>query len=88
MPRSRHGQAGGPAAGEAVGVNVHFTRARPSGAVVDDLAAAGLQVERVLQALNVVSGTVAPDRFDRLASVDGVSSVERDHVVHMAARPA
>jgi hypothetical protein len=71
-----------------VGVNVRMSRSRPSTAVVDDLQAAGLHVERVLQTLNVVSGTVPADRFDRLSAVDGVTSVERDHVVHMAARPA
>lgn len=64
-----------------VGVNVRMGQLRPREDVVADLRAAGLQVERVLASIDVVSGTVAADGFDRLAGVDGVTAVERDQSV-------
>ena len=71
---------------QAVGVNVRVSGSRPCSAVADDLAAAGLHVERVLASLHVVSGTVAADRLDRLSAVDGVTAVEPDHPVSPAVR--
>lgn len=76
------------AASPGVGVNVRLSALRPRGDVVADLRAAGLQVERVLQSIGVVSGTVRADGLERLAGIDGVTSVERDRPVSVSTRPA
>lgn len=72
----------------AVGVNVRLGPLRPGDDVVSDLRAAGLQVERVLVSIGVVSGTAPADGLERLAGVAGVTSVERDRGVSAGARPA
>lgn len=81
-------RAAAGAAAPDVGVNVRLGRARPGNEVVADLRAAGLQVERVLRSIGVVSGTAPADGLERLAGVDGVTSVERDRGVSAVARPA
>ncbi len=68
----------------SVGVLVHVDRSRCGEAVVDDLAAAGMRVERVLGRLGVVSGTVPPARLAGLGDVPGVTAVERDREVRPA----
>ncbi|MEO6083974.1 MAG: hypothetical protein ABIQ18_12815 [Umezawaea sp.] len=54
-------------------------------AVVADLAAAGLVVDDVLEALGMVTGSVAPSSFRALSAVAGVVGVERQRTV--GARP-
>ena len=66
----------------SIGVLVRVDRA-PDG-VVSDLAAAGMQVERVMRRLGVVSGTVASERLAGLGAVEGVTAVERDREVRTA----
>ena len=75
------------AAAPSVGVNVRMDDVRTRADVVDDLRAAGLHVERVLQRLGVVCGTAPADGLERLARVAGVTAVERDHGVSTAVRP-
>jgi hypothetical protein len=50
-------------------------------AVVADLATAGLVVDDVLEALGMVTGSVAPSSFRALSAVAGVAEVERQRVV-------
>ena len=50
-------------------------------AVVADLATAGLVVDDVLEALGMVTGSVAPASFRALSAVAGVAEVERQRVV-------
>jgi hypothetical protein len=50
-------------------------------AVVADLAAAGLVVDDVLEALGMVTGSVAPASFRALSAVAGVAEVERQRMV-------
>jgi BioD-like phosphotransacetylase family protein len=68
----------------AVGVNVLLERGYKQGDVVDELAAHGLVVRRVLRRLNVVSGNVAPDRLKELSEVAGVRAVEVDRATSAA----
>jgi hypothetical protein len=53
-------------------------------AVVADLAAAGLVVDDVLEALGMVTGSVAPSSFPALSAVVGVAGVERQRTVDVA----
>jgi hypothetical protein len=64
-----------------VPVLVRMDRARQRGDVVQDLAAAGLEIGRVMARLGVVSGRVAPDAVAALEAVPGVSAVEREQTV-------
>jgi hypothetical protein len=50
-------------------------------AVVADLAAAGLVVDDVLEALGMVTGSAAPSSFRALSAVAGVAGVERQRTV-------
>jgi len=45
--------------------------------------AVGLSDASPLAALHLVLGTIAADRIDALAKVAGVSSVERQRVIHL-----
>ena len=67
-----------------VGVLVRVDPSRPRDAVASDLAAAGMQVERVLGRLGVVSGTVPAAQLASLGGVPGVTAVERDTEVRTA----
>jgi hypothetical protein len=51
--------------------------------VVAGLRAAGLQVERVLEPVGVVTGSVDPGRRTALAAVPGVAAVEDDRTVRL-----
>ncbi|HVM26353.1 MAG TPA: hypothetical protein VM433_01615, partial [Mycobacteriales bacterium] len=62
---------------DRVDVLIRMDRARSREQVVQELTAAGLQVERVMSRVGVVSGSVAPEALDGLGQVPGVSSVER-----------
>ena len=68
----------------AVGVLVRLDRSRSGDAVLHDLAAAGMQVERVLRRVGVVSGTVPASRLAGLGGVAGVTAVEHDTEVRTA----
>ncbi|WP_433270587.1 hypothetical protein ACQPZF_10195 [Actinosynnema sp. CS-041913] len=52
-------------------------------AVVADLREAGLVVDDVLEALGMVTGSVAPEAIRSLKAVPGVADVERQRVVHL-----
>ena len=67
---------------QSIGVLVRVDRTRDR--VVQDLTAAGMQVERVVRRLGVVSGTVPTERFAGLGHIEGVTAVERDREVHTA----
>jgi hypothetical protein len=53
--------------------------------VVDHLTRAGLHVERVLDAIGVVTGSVQADAAPELRTVPGVESVEPDRTVEAQA---
>lgn len=65
-------------------VLVRVDRSLSSEAVVQGLTAAGMQVERVLRRLGVVSGTVASAQLEGLGGVAGVTAVEREQEVRSA----
>lgn len=67
----------------AVGVLVRVDRSL-LGPAVEELTAAGMQVERVLARLGVVSGTVPLGQLAGLGGVAGVTAVERDVEVRSA----
>ncbi len=50
--------------------------------VVAGLREAGLVVDDVLEALGMVTGSVAPEAIRSLKAVPGVSDVEKQRVVH------
>jgi hypothetical protein len=50
-------------------------------AVVADLTTAGLVVDDVLEALGMVTGSVAPSSLRALSAVAGVDGVERQRTV-------
>jgi hypothetical protein len=58
-----------------------------SGATVADVAArldaAGVRVEKVLEAVGVIVATVADSRVRALADIEGVGSVEPDREVRL-----
>lgn len=83
-PKSRAVPGGPDMTAPAVGVNVLLERGYEQGDVVDELAAHGLIVQRVLRRLNVVSGNVAPDRLKELSEVTGVRAVEVDRTISAA----
>ena len=66
------------------GVLVRVDGSRPSDALARDLTAAGMQVERVLRRVGVVSGTVPDGGLRALGGVAGVTAVERDAEVRTA----
>ena len=49
--------------------------------VVERLRAAGLEIDRSLEALGAVTGSIAPGRLAELEAVEGVAAVEpaREH---------
>lgn len=53
----------------------------------DDVAAQltdhGLRIDQVLRALGTVTGRIDPSRIVDIEGVDGVSSVEEEHVVQL-----
>jgi hypothetical protein len=51
------------------------------GRVADDLRVAGLDVERTLEGIGVITGTVASDDVGRLAPIEGVSHIEEQREV-------
>ncbi|MDP9436932.1 MAG: hypothetical protein M3P93_17815 [Actinomycetota bacterium] len=67
---------------QSIGVLVRVDRTRDR--VVQDLTAAGMQVERVMRRLGVVSGTVPREQLAGLGRIEGVTAVERDREVRTA----
>ncbi len=57
---------------------VTVSKGRPVSEVVRDLKAAGLQVEGVLDAIGVVTGSAQPKSIVKLRKVRGVADVSRD----------
>ncbi|MEV0675814.1 hypothetical protein AB0I60_04735 [Actinosynnema sp. NPDC050436] len=53
------------------------------GSVVAALREAGLDVDDVLEALGVVTGSVAPEAIGKLRDVPGVAAVERQRAVRL-----
>jgi len=53
------------------------------GAVVDRLQRAGLAVDQVLDAIGVVTGSVAHDKRAALKGLDGVLAVEDDNTFQL-----
>ena len=49
--------------------------------VVDDLRAAGLHVDQVLEAIGTVTGSADPKHVERLRKIKGVADVSPDHSV-------
>lgn len=49
--------------------------------VAEKLRVAGLNVERTLKGIGIITGSVASDDVDGLAPVEGVSHVEEQHEV-------
>jgi hypothetical protein len=54
---------------------------RPIREVAADLKAAGLEVDRVLEAIGSVTGSSHPKNIKRLRRVSGVADVSLDHPV-------
>jgi hypothetical protein len=67
----------------SVVVTVHGDHLDRIGEVVAGLRAAGLHVERVLEPVGVVTGSVDPGRRAVLAAVPGVTAVEDDRTVRL-----
>jgi hypothetical protein len=53
-------------------------------AVAERLRAAGVRVDQVLEAIGVITGTVAADRRQALAQAPGVRSVEPGRTLRIA----
>ncbi len=51
--------------------------------VAEQLAAAGMTVERVLPALSMVTGTIAPERMAGLEAIGGVGSVTAERIYQL-----
>ena len=51
--------------------------------VVARLEAAGVQVQRVLEAIGVIVATVDPERRHALGEIEGVASIEQDRTVQL-----
>jgi hypothetical protein len=49
--------------------------------VADDLRAAGLHVDQVLEAIGSVTGSADPKHVERLRKVKGVADVSHDHSI-------
>ncbi len=49
--------------------------------VADDLRAAGLRVDQVLEAIGTVTGSADPKHVERLRKIKGVADVSPDHSV-------
>lgn len=58
---------------------VTVSKGRPISEVVGDLKAAGLQVEGVLDAIGVVTGSAQSKSIVKLRKVRGVADVSADH---------
>lgn len=54
---------------------------RPIHQVADDLRAAGLDVDQVLEFTGTVTGSAQPQTAERLRSIPGVADVSKDHPV-------
>lgn len=54
---------------------------RPIDKVADDLRAAGLNVEQVLEFTGTVTGSAHPQIAEQLRSIPGVADVSADHPV-------
>jgi hypothetical protein len=54
---------------------------RPIRQVADDLKAAGLNVDQVLEFTGTVTGSALPQTAERLRSIPGVADVSDDHPV-------
>ena len=54
---------------------------RPIYDVVNDLRAAGFDVDQVLESIGTVTGGAHPQTADRLRSVPGVADVSPDHPI-------
>lgn len=52
-------------------------------AIAEQLAAAGMTVERVLPALAMVTGTIASERRATLEAIDGVAAVTAEQVYQL-----
>lgn len=79
-----HDERGRAVTAPSVGVLVRVDRSLPSEALVQRLTAAGMQVERVLRRVGVVSGTVPSAQLEGLGGVAGVTAVEREREVRSA----
>ncbi len=53
------------------------------GAVVDQLQRAGLSVDQVLDAIGIVTGSLADENRAAVAGIDGVLAVEDDHTFQL-----
>ncbi len=53
------------------------------GAVAEELRSVGMDVGAVMDDLGVVSGSVEPEKMERLAAVSGVAAVEVGREVHI-----
>ncbi|MDQ4118642.1 MAG: ketohydroxyglutarate aldolase [Actinomycetota bacterium] len=56
---------------------------RPIAGVAARLEAAGVTVEKVLDAVGVIVGTVAEDGVRALAEIEGVGAVEKDREIRL-----
>lgn len=57
--------------------------AERSDEVAEQLAAAGMSVERVLPALSMVTGTIASERMAGLVAIGGVASVTAEQIYQL-----
>jgi hypothetical protein len=59
-------------------VVVTLSGERPIHDVAADLKKTGLDVDQVLDAIGCITGSAAPDAFERLRQVPGVADVSKD----------
>lgn len=68
---------------DRITVTVAAAYAGRTAEVADQLRGAGMTVERVLEALSMVTGTVEPDRRAALEAIVGVASIDTERVYRL-----
>ena len=72
-----------PAGKTEVLVSVEGGQLERLSAVAEELRSAGMEVAAVMDDLGVVSGSVEPEKIERLAAVRGVAAVEASREVRI-----
>ncbi len=62
---------------------ITISSGRPIHDVANDLRAAGLEVDQILESIGSVTGSANPDAVDRLRRIPGVADVSPDHPINI-----
>jgi predicted transcriptional regulator len=81
MKKSSRAKKASQAKQESQSVVVTVSSDRHIHEVARDLKASGLESAQVLDAINIVTGSVAPKSIEKLRKVRGVQDVSEDHPV-------